>query len=108
MRELASVRLLPLALVSPMPGPGFEPGRGCPQEILSLERLPVSPPGRVPEIYLSSPGDPDASDESPGPAPGPRHAARVPGAAWAPSCASCPGAAPGPPPSQVHGPAIPP
>jgi eukaryotic-like serine/threonine-protein kinase len=29
-----------------MPGPGFEPGRGCPQGILSPMRLPVSPPGR--------------------------------------------------------------
>lgn len=33
-----------------VPGAGLEPARGCPRGILSPLRLPISPPGQVPEI----------------------------------------------------------
>src|SRR5687767_5813385 len=32
-----------------MPGPGLEPGRGCPRKILSLARLPLSPSRQMAE-----------------------------------------------------------
>jgi hypothetical protein len=69
--------------VTLMPGRGFEPRRGFPQEILSLKRLPVSPPGPDGHgIYLGLTGNASRGEPAAACIPGPGHT-------QAPNSAAC-------------------
>ena len=39
-----------ILLLMMVPGAGIEPAWGCPRQILSLMRLPISPPGRGQQV----------------------------------------------------------